>query len=212
MPTDSILILGAGGHAKVVLDALLRQGLNREGVEVADDGVALQGRDFLGAPVRAPADGLTLQAPRFHVAIGAAGARERAFGRLRGQGRVALSVLHTAASISPLAVLGEGVFVAAQAVVGPTAQLGEGVIVNHGAVVDHDCVIGAFSHIAPNATLGGGVTIGRRVLVGAGATLLPGVRVGDDSIIGAGALVARSIDAGGTWIGVPAVRMQDKET
>jgi sugar O-acyltransferase (sialic acid O-acetyltransferase NeuD family) len=208
MPTDSILILGAGGHAKVVLDALLRQGLRREGVEVADDGVALQGREFLGAPVRALAACL---ARRFHVAIGAAVARERAFGRLRGQGRVALSVLHTAASISPLAVLGEGVFVAAQAVVGPAAQLGEGVIVNHGAVVDHDCVVGAFSHIAPNATLGGGVTIGRRVLVGAGATLLPGVRVGDDTIIGAGALVARSIDGGGTWIGVPAVRMKDKE-
>jgi len=207
MPTDSILILGAGGHAKVVLDALLRQGLRRAGVEVADDGVALQGREFLGAPVRALAD---CQARRFHVAIGAAAARERAFGRLRGQGRVALSVLHTAASISPLAVLGEGVFVAAQAVVGPAAQLGEGVIVNHGAVVDHDCVVGAFSHIAPNATLGGGVTIGRRVLVGAGATLLPGVRVGDDTIIGAGALVARSIDAGGTWVGVPAVRMKDK--
>jgi sugar O-acyltransferase (sialic acid O-acetyltransferase NeuD family) len=208
MPTDHILLLGAGGHAKVVLDALLLTGFLRGDIDVADDNAALQGRDFLGAPVLQPAE---CNGQRFHVAIGGARARERVFQRLQDAGRVPLNVLHPKASVSPLATLGGGVFVAAQAVVAPAARLGDSVIVNHGAVVDHDCVVGAFSHIAPNATLGGNVRIGHRVLVGAGATILPGVEVGDDCIIGAGAVVTGTVDAGGTWIGVPASRLQ-KET
>lgn len=208
MPTeDSILLLGAGGHAKVVLDALLLTGTPRAAVDVADDAAALQGLDFLGAPVRLARDCVGRW---FHVAIGATATRERVYTRLQAEGRVPLAVVHPAASVSALATLGEGVFVAAQAVVAPSAQLGDGVIVNHGAVVDHDCVVGAFAHIAPNATLGGAVKIGRRVLVGAGATLLPGVEVGDDSTIGAGALVTRNIDGKATWVGVPAVRMKDR--
>jgi sugar O-acyltransferase (sialic acid O-acetyltransferase NeuD family) len=208
MPTDHILLLGAGGHAKVVLDALLLTGFVRADIDVADDSVALHGRDFVGAPVLQPAD---CAGQRFHVTIGVPRARERVFQRLQAAGRLPLNVVHPKASVSPLAALGRAVFVAAQAVVGPAARLGDSVIVNHGAVVDHDCVVGAFSHIAPNATLGGNVRIGRRVLVGAGATILPGVEVGDDSIIGAGAVVTGTVGAGGTWIGVPASRLQ-KET
>lgn len=205
MRTEAILLFGAGGHAKVVLDALLLNGSARAEIDVADDSAALHGSDFLGAPVRPAGD---CGGRRFHVAIGVARARETVQARLLAEGRQPLAVIHPRASVSALASLGQGVFVAAQAVVAPAARLGDAVIVNHGAIVDHDCVVGGFSHIAPNATLGGNVTIGRRVLVGAGATILPGVRVGDDCVIGAGAVVTADIAAGGTWVGVPAKPVQ----
>jgi sugar O-acyltransferase (sialic acid O-acetyltransferase NeuD family) len=201
MPTEAILLFGAGGHAKVVLDTLLLNGAVRADVDVTDDSAALHGADFLGAPVRAPGE---CGGRRFHVAIGVARAREAVQARLLAQGRQAINVIHPRASLSPLAALGQGVFMAAQAVVAPAARLGDAVIVNHGAIVDHDCVVGGFTHIAPHATLGGNVTIGRRVLIGAGATILPGVQVGDDCVIGAGAVVTASVAAGGTWVGVPA--------
>jgi len=204
MPTEALILFGAGGHARVVLDALLLTGFRRDAVELADDSAALHGTDFLGAPVRAAGE---CAARRFHVAIGGARAREAVHARLQQQGRSPFTVLHPRASVSPFATLGAGSFVAAQAVAAPLARLGEGVIVNHGAIVDHDCVVGAFSHIAPNATLGGNVKIGRRVLVGAGATVLPGVDVGDDCIIGAGAVVTASVGVG-TWVGVPAKRLE----
>jgi sugar O-acyltransferase (sialic acid O-acetyltransferase NeuD family) len=201
MRTEAILLYGAGGHAKVVLDALLLDGAKRADIDVADDSAALHGSDFLGAPVRPAGE---CGGRRFHVAIGIARAREAVQARLLAEGRQALAVIHPRACVSPLASLGQGVFIAAQAVVAPAARIGDAVIVNHGAIVDHDCMVGAFTHIAPNATLGGNVTIGRRVLIGAGATLLPGVQVGDDCVIGAGAVVTADVAAGGTWVGVPA--------
>lgn len=220
MPTDAIalqssasrlLIAGAGGHAKVVVDATRRaggQGAPQPAL-IIDDNPALQGTEVLGVAVaiHIPADAIGIFA--FHVAIGNNAVRERKFGALACELQPA-SVIHPHASVSESATLGAGSFVAAQAVIGPQAVLGEGCIVNHGAVIDHDCVVGAFCHIAPNATLAGHVRLGQRVLVGAGANILPGVTIGDDCVIGAGAVVLRDITAGTTLAGVPA-RTIEKE-
>lgn len=207
MPTDKILLLGASGHAKVVLDALLAGGRVRADIDVVDDAPQLQGRDYFDAPILARE---ASTAGLFHVGIGVGRVREQPFGVLAAAGRIPFTVLHPAAVVSPFAVVGAGSFVAALAVVGPAARLGESVIVNHGAIVDHDCVVGAFTHIAPHATLGGAVHIGRRVMVGAGANVLPNVRVGDDSTIGAGAVVTRDVPSGAIWVGVPAAPLSRK--
>jgi len=196
-----IHLIGAGGHAKVVLDALLEGGSSLSGIAVRAD---VPAPDLLSLPVATPAIAPSLTALSFHVAIGAAAARERLQDKAEAAGGSALTVVHPAASVSRFATVADGSFVAAGAVVSPGAAVGRGVIVNHGAVIDHDCAVGDFSHIAPNATLGGGVKVGARCLIGAGAVVLPGVSIGDDVTIGAGAVVTRDVASAQTWTGVPA--------
>ena len=203
MPTDPVILVGAGGHAKVVLDALSRAEPAIQ-VIVADQSPARAGSRILGHAVDAPFDLSTVRGKRFHVAIGANAVRERITRELIEAGGEPLTIVHPQASVSPHAHLGAGVFVAAQAVVAPDARVGAGTIINHGAIVDHDCDIGAFVHVAPQASLAGGVRVGARVLLGAGVNVLPGCAIGADAIAAAGALVRDDVPAGAMWAGVPA--------
>jgi len=205
---STLLVLGAGGHGRVVADAALRSGWTRVFATDRDParcrGELLPGVALLELEA-ALSTGLAVS-HRVHVAIGDAGGR-RAESEAMGAARWA-SVVHPDATVSPHAVFDGGCFVAAQAVVGPGARLGAGVIVNHGAVVDHDNHIGNWCHIAPRATLGGGVTVGDGVLVGAGATVLPGLAICAGATIGAGAVVTAPVTQPGVYSGVPARRIR----
>lgn len=204
MAADTIHLIGAGGHGRVVLDALLVSGVPRDTVVVRDgrSGTILHGRAVATPEVVAAMAGAS-----FHVAVGHAAIRARLHQAALSIDAHPLTIRHPAAILSPDAHLGRGVLVAAGAVIAPGATLGDATIVNHGAVVDHDDRIGAFCHIAPHATLGGGVTLGDRVMIGAGAVVLPGVTIADDVTIGAGAVVLQSIGEAGTWVGNPARRL-----
>ncbi|WP_411037488.1 NeuD/PglB/VioB family sugar acetyltransferase [Shinella sp. BYT-45] len=202
MSTERIHLFGAGGHAKVVIDAL--RAAHGDGVEVAvfDDDPARVGTAIAGVTVE-PAASLA-PGERFHVAIGTNAVRSRRFAEIAQDGARPLTIVHPKGSVSPSAAVGEGAFVAAFAVLGPDSTVGTGTIVNHGAIVDHDCVAGQFCHIAPRAVLGGGVTIGDRVMVGAGAVILPGLTLACDVVVGAGAVVTKSITRAGIFVGTPA--------
>ncbi len=196
--------MGAGGHARVVMDAFLLGTTEPVRASFADDDPSLWGTAVLGCPVLGAADPAVLPLGRFHVAIGHNGSRRRLMERLREVGALPFGVVHPSAQVSRFATVGTGSFIAAGAVVAPAAEIGDGVIVNHGAVVDHDCRVGDFSHIAPNATLAGGARVGRNVLVGAGARVMVGVSVADDAIVGAGAVVLHDVPARAVVAGVPA--------
>lgn len=204
MPTKLLYLIGAGGHAKVVLDALLSSDALAYDVRVRDGAQQLQGQRLLGYPIEVPAVAEEMQGRPFHLAIGSGQARRRLFAALLDIKALPLSIVHPASSVSRFARIGDGSFLAAHSVVAAAASLGHSVIINHGAVVDHDCVVGDFSHIAPNAALSGGVVVGAGVLVGAGAKVLPGLSIGDGAVVGAGAVVTANINAGETWVGVPA--------
>ena len=204
MPTKLIYLIGAGGHGKVVLDALLSTDGQAYDVRVRDGAHELQEKSLLGYPIDVPAIAAEMEGQLFHLAIGNGQARRRLFDALRAMRAFPLSVLHATSCVSRFARVGDGSFLAAKSVVAAAASIGHSVIINHGAVVDHDCVVGDFSHIAPNAALGGGVIVGWGVLVGAGANILPGLSIGDEAVIGAGAVVTANVNAGETWVGVPA--------
>jgi len=203
MSTEKFLLIGAGGHSMVVLDALQLSGTALD-IHILDESVDRIGRSVLGLTVQRLDRTRKLAGHRFHVAIGHNGARAGIFEALKAAGGSPATIVHPVATIARSASIGEGTFVAARAVVAPVATVADGVIVNHATVVDHECIVGSYCHLAPGVTLGGNVRVGSRVFIGAGANILPGVSIGDAVTIGAGAVVRTDIPPGTTYVGVPA--------
>jgi sugar O-acyltransferase (sialic acid O-acetyltransferase NeuD family) len=196
-------ILGAGGHAKVVLDALDSNGTNQDSIVVYDTSPHLINTLVFEKWRVQDQKHLDLKA-RLHIAIGDNKVR-KALSIKHSKGLDDLvAIQHNKAIVSCTASISPGSFIAAGAVVAPHAKLGYGVIANHMSIIDHDCFIGNWVHIAPNATLGGQVIVHEGSMVGAGAVVLPGVIIGAYSIIGAGAVVTRDVPSKETVYGIPA--------
>ena len=199
-----LILIGGGGHARVVIEAARQAGAEVAGLldakrEIGDqvDGVPVLGDDAWLA------EGDTGRF-RFHVAIADNAVRARLRRRLAEFDADIAAIAHPAATVSASAAIGAGCFLAAGAIVNPGVRLADGAIINTGAQIDHDCQIGSDGHIAPGAVLCGFVRCGDRVLVGAGATIIQGVSVGGDATIGAGATVVRDVADGQTMTGTPA--------
>lgn len=189
-------IYGAGGHGRVVLDAMQNANVACEGFIDDRPIVTCAG---LGVNRLSHFNSSTIF---LHLAIGHCKTRELIAVNLADSNFY--SVIHYAAIVSKTAQIGLGSFLAAQSIIAPDAKIGHHCIINHAAVVDHDCIIGDYCHIAPLAGLGGGVKVGKGVLIGAGAIILPGLTIEDYAIIGAGAVVTRNVAAGITLVGNPA--------
>ncbi len=202
--TGSLLVLGAGGHGRVVADAALLAGFDR--VAFLDDAHPKVGQagpwPILG-PISMFQD-LSRDWPSAIVAIGDGAKRLELFERLRQADIKTPAIVHPTAIISSHAALGEAVFVAAGAIINIGAKIGTAAIINTGARVDHDCIIGAGCHVAPGVTLSGGVTLGQTVWLGTGCAVRQYVTIGDDAIVGVGAAVVDNLAGGCTYVGVPA--------
>lgn len=218
-PVLRMVGIGAGGHARCVIEAVRSAG-TAEIVALLDDDPALVGTTVLGVPVAgAPSlvlDGRFVAREGITAAfdgvggVGDAGARARAAAWIDGSGLAAPAVVHAGAVVSRSATLAGGVQVLAGAVVNAQSRLGAHAVVNARAVVGHDCVVGGLAHIASGAVLGGGVVVGARAHVGANATVLQGRAIGDGAVVGAGAVVVEDVPAGCTVAGVPARRLRGR--
>jgi sugar O-acyltransferase (sialic acid O-acetyltransferase NeuD family) len=196
----SLVLLGAGGHAKVVLS--LAQAAGFRVVGVCDPGLAQQGAaQWRGIPVLGDDDALDTMSPADTAlanGIGqlvAASARRNAFVRLRQRGFRFPCLVHPRAWVDATASLSEGVQVMAGAIVQADCSVEANTILNTGASIDHDCIVGAHVHIAPGVRLCGAVAVGDRAFVGAGATVLPSLTLGADAIVAAGSTLARNLQA-----------------
>lgn len=203
-----ILILGAGGHAQVVADALLRAkeaGGNDQPVGYLDDNPTLTGQVRLGLPILGTLSCLSaINHDALVVAIGNNEVRKRLYTKLQASGYCFATVCHPRATLAPDVTLGPGTVVFAGVVVNPGSTIGANVILNTGCTVDHHNRIGDHAHIAPGVHLGGDVQVGVGTLVGIGATVMPQQHIGVWSTIGAGALVHHSLPDRVTALGVPA--------
>ncbi len=199
------LILGAGGHAKVVIEAVRAAGL-AEIVGVVDPapsairvlGVPIIGRDEDLPRLRA--EGITEAV----VALGSNALRLRIGTTLRSFGYGLPAVVHPSAFLAPSAHIADGAVVMARAVVGTETSVGLLAIVNTGTVIDHDGVIDEAAHVAPGCALAGNVVVGPRALVGVGSAVRPGIRIGADAAVGAGSAVVADVAPGSTVGGAPA--------
>ena len=203
--TAKIVVLGAGGHGKAILDLILAHGgWQAAGVVDAAPKVAT----LLGLPVLGDESALAglvrAGITRAHPAIGANAQRLAAAARLTAAGFTLPALIHPAAITGHGATIGEGTAVLARAVIGPDTRLGRLVLVNTGAFIEHDCILDDPVHIAPGAVLIGGVRVGAGAMIGAGAVIRPGVVVGAGAIIGAGAAVLADVPARATVAGIPA--------
>ena len=179
--SEKLLLFGAGGHAKVVIDIVEQQG-NFEIAGLLDDDPRHQGKGLFGYPVlgtRAELPALrSAQLCHAIVTIGDNAMRAAVAAHLHQLGWRFASAIHPRASISRGVSIGPGSVVMAGCVINADASLGGHVIVNSGATVDHDCRIEDAVHIAPGCHLCGGVSVGPGTLLGAGTTVTPGVSIG----------------------------------
>lgn len=195
---EGVAVLGAGGHAKVVLGAL--QALGIEVAGVFDDDPKKKGTRILGFAVDGPFSLFDRSPRRAVLAIGDNAARQRAAAREVPWA----TIVHPAAWVHDSVKVGEGTVVMAGAVVQPDARIGRHAIINTSASVDHDCRLADFVHVAPGSHLSGNTTLGEGAFLGTGSSTRQGIEVGPWAVVGAGAAVVRSLPGHVLAMGVPA--------
>ena len=206
----SLVVLCAGGHARVVIEALRSRGTRPTAVTDRDSsrvGTFLGGIPIIGSDE----DILEMQSDSVELANGLGNRASRSspglsgrrelFGRFAALGYAFPVISHVSSVIASDVSPREGAQVMAGAIIQPGALIGRNVLVNTRAVVEHDCQIGDHSHIAPGAVLCGGVSVGEGTHVGAGAVVLGGISLGVGSVVAAGAVVAKDVGAGGAYWG-----------
>jgi sugar O-acyltransferase (sialic acid O-acetyltransferase NeuD family) len=207
---SKVIGLGAGGHAKVLIEILQAVGIVEiTGLLDVDPrlwktkqlGIVVLGSDELLPKLFA--DGIR----QVFIGVGGAGGsdlRRKLFAKAQHPGFVVIPCIHPSAVISPSAVFGEGPNVMAAVVVNASARIGANVIVNTGAIVEHDCILEDHSHVAPRAQLASAVTVGEGAHIGIGASVMQCIRIGRNAVVGAGAAVVSDVPDDAIVVGVPA--------
>jgi UDP-perosamine 4-acetyltransferase len=206
-----LILLGAGGHAKVLLALALSAGHKVTGIcdpHLAGTGV----RVWRGIAVLGGDDALDELDPRVYGLVNGIGPmprqddRRRIYEACREKGFMFPAMVHPFSWVAAGVRLLDGVQVMGGAVIQPDCSIGSNTTVNTGASIDHDCSIGAHVHVAPGATLCGGVSLADGVYVGAGATVIHGISVGSGAVVGAGVPCVRNVAPGELLICAPVRR------
>ncbi len=202
---DNIVVVGAGGHAKVVIATVRAAG--GEVVAAYDDDQTRWGQQILGVPIKGPASNEEIGGAPAVIAVGNNRARRSIAGRVQTQW---VSVCHPDTTIHSSVSMGAGTVVFAGSVIQPDATIGAHSILNTAASVDHDCIVGDFVHIGPGACLCGGVVVDEGALLGVGAKVAPNVEIGPWATAGAGAVCVVDVARNTTVVGVPARSIEAK--
>jgi acetyltransferase EpsM len=201
---NDLLLWGAGGHGKVVVD-IARSTRRFRSISFLDDDPTTAGTTFYGCPVAGGRDDLErFSGYCFAITIGDNRTRASCFRKARAQGLTPVALIHTSAVVSPSAVIGAGTVVMPGAVVNADAVVGENCIINSCAVVGHDARIADHVHFGSRAVLGGAAKIGPYAHVALGAVILPQVEIEEFAVVGAGAVLLKNAAARSTMVGVPA--------
>jgi UDP-perosamine 4-acetyltransferase len=208
--SSGIVVVGAGGHAKVCIELLRAMGEDVAFCIGANDARG----DCLGVPILAGDDRVsdlrTDGFDRAFVAVGDNRVRRKLGAAVVTAGYRLVNAVSPTAVVSPSARLGVGIAIMGGAVINAESTIGDLVIINTGATVDHDCSIGEAAHIAPQSALAGNVRVGACSFLGIGTTVVPGCDIGEEVVVGAGGVVISDVPDGVTAVGVP-VRVLERE-
>lgn len=203
-----VIVVGAGGHARVLIEALRLCSTPILGIVDAD--IEKRDANLSGVPVIGNDDEILKYRPDEVALVNAVGSvkrterRQKIFDRFKEAGYIFAVVIHPSAVIASDAVIEEGVQIMAGAIVQPGCVIGRNTIINTKASADHDCSIGCDVHLAPGVTLSGNVRIGNGTHVGTGSSVIQGITIGKNSVVGAGAAVIKDIPDNSVFTGVPA--------
>ncbi len=198
-----VIILGNGGHSKVIQEMLVS--LKYEIIGILDDKYEDEKKEngIVYAPF-ASLKNLLNGNVKVVIGVGENSSRKHIVETVNISQEQYLTVIHTSAIVSPSAKIGNGTVIMPKAVINAEAKIGKHCIINTGAIVEHDNLIDHYTHISPNATLTGNVSLGEGVHIGASATIIPGINIGKWSIIGAGSTVIKHIPSYKKAVGCPA--------
>lgn len=200
---ERLVIIGASGQGKVVADVALKTKKYKEILFLDEQ---LDKKECIGIPVKGNFSHVSeyIHDAEFFVAIGNSEIRRVITNKLIEMNAQIATLIHPMASIGECVEIGKGTVVMAGAIINSDSVIGMGNIINTASSVDHDCHLGEYIHLAVGAHVCGTVSIGDNTWIGAGATIRNGVNITDNCMIGLGAVVVKNIDVPGTYIGVPA--------
>lgn len=202
----NIIIIGAGGHASVVIDII--ESMKKNGNEIniiglIDDNETIT--EFMGYPILGKVKNTSVYInndTEFIIAIGNNETRRKVAMELKDLKY--FTAIHPTSIIGTNVFIEEGTVVMPRAVINANSVIGKHSIINSGAIVEHDNKIGNFTHISPGAVLAGGVKVGDSTQIGANSVVIQCVNIGSRSIVGAGSTVIRDIESNITVVGIPA--------
>ncbi|MDY0108484.1 MAG: NeuD/PglB/VioB family sugar acetyltransferase [Candidatus Krumholzibacteria bacterium] len=208
---NRIVVIGGGGHAKVLVSILQKTGYDIAGYTDRVDRGELLGVSYLGGDDRLAE--IIAREPRCRAALGigkldTGAGRLELLTRLSGLGFSLPPIVSCHGVVNRDVALGDGTVVFDGAVVNSGARIGAAGILNTHCTVEHDCELGDDVHVAPGVVLCGGVRVGDHCLIGTGACVIQGVRIGPRVLVGAGAVVVADLARPGVYVGNPARRLR----
>jgi sugar O-acyltransferase (sialic acid O-acetyltransferase NeuD family) len=209
MKKDDLIIIGSGGHARVVIDTAEQSGFNILGI--IDINYKNNDEKIIGYNIIGNFTALSKFLPNktsIIIALGDSKLRSKFFYNCLEQGYNLPSIIHPTSIISKHVKIGKSVFINAGVIINSEVDIGDNSIINTGAIIDHECNIGKHCHIGPGVKVAGRVRIGEHTFVGIGSTIIDKITIGNNVMIGAGSVIIRDIESDSTVVGIPGKRIK----
>lgn len=212
--SNSILLVGGGGHCKVIID-IISENDEYDEILISDIGKN-KGKEILGIKIDYTDKDLEYLYKKgiknAFVSLGNVSInskREEMYKKLKTIGFNMPIIISNSANISKHSTINEGTLIGKNVVINPGVKIGKNCIINTGAIIEHDCVIEDNVHVAPGVVLSGGVKIEKNCLIGTGARIIQEIHISKNILVGAGTTVTKDIKQPGIYVGTPAKKIKD---